>query len=238
MSPSDRWYLDAPSRKLPAPEHGIRIDKPGSTWWGRRWIEALEAVSEQYALRLERGLTYARTGRTHDLVVEAGRVTALATGTRPTPYRITIELGVFSDREWKKVGVALGKRAQFLAELLAGEMPRAIDDVFRAAGKSLFPKHESDIRATCSCPDSANPCKHIAAAHYVLGQAFDRDPFLLFELRGRTKQRVIEALRDGKARTAAGLDRRGVRRVVRAHAQLEGDARSPGGVGRVTSPAR
>lgn len=89
----------------------------------------------------------------------------------------------------------MAAEARFAAELLAGEMPRAIDDAFRAAGASLFPLEETELTTSCSCPDWANPCKHVAATHYVLGDALDRDPFVLFELRGRTRGDVLDALR-------------------------------------------
>jgi len=89
----------------------------------------------------------------------------------------------------------MAEKAQFSAELLAGLMPSEIDEVFRAARTSLFPKRRSDLVTSCSCPDWGDPCKHVAATHYVLGEALDRDPFLLFELRGKTKDQVLEALR-------------------------------------------
>lgn len=191
------WYERAP--KQPPPEHGIKIKKTGTTWWGQRWVEALDRMSAEYANRLGRGRTYARAGRTHDLVVKAGAVTAKVTGSRPAPYKVTIKLKAFSDAQWEKVIVAMGAKAQFSSELLTGEMPKDIDDVFREAGISLFPNKESDLVTECSCPDWANPCKHVAATHYVLGEAFDRDPFLLFELRGRSKRNVLDALRSARA---------------------------------------
>lgn len=187
------WYHSTP--KEPPPERGIRMKKAGTTWWGQRWIEALENALGAGAERLARGRTYARAGRTHDLVVKGGKVTARVTGSRATPYKITIDLTEFSAPAWKQAIDALAKKAQYSAELLAGQMPQAIDEVFVEAGMSLFPKHRADLRTTCSCPDWGDPCKHVAATHYVLGEALDRDPFLLFELRGRTKDQVLDALR-------------------------------------------
>jgi uncharacterized Zn finger protein len=198
------WYARGP--KQPPPQHGIKIKKTGTTWWGQRWVEALDRMSAEYANRLGRGRTYARAGRTHDLVVKAGLVTAKVTGSRPTPYDVTIKLKAFSAAQWEKAIVAMGAKAQFSSELLTGEMPKNIDDVFRDAGVSLFPKKESDLVTECSCPDWANPCKHVAAAHYVLGEAFDRDPFLLFELRGRSKREVLDALRSARTGGAIGDD--------------------------------
>jgi uncharacterized Zn finger protein len=207
MTPPDddrkaRWeqwreYRAAP--KKPPPAHGIKMKKAGTTWWGQRWIEALEHVLRGDAARLGRGRTYARAGRAHDFGVQSGKVVAQVTGSRPQPYAITIELEVLADADWEKAIQGMAERAQFSAELLAGEMPQAIDEVFRAAGTSLFPEQRSDLQTSCSCPDWGNPCKHVAATHYVLGEALDRDPFLLFELRGRSKAQVLDALR--RART-------------------------------------
>lgn len=187
------WFESTP--KKPPPEHGIRMKKAGTTWWGQRWIEALENVLRGDSARLARGRTYARAGRTHDLVVKGGKVTAKVTGSRATPYKITIELTELSAPAWKKAIDGLAKKAQFSAALLAGQMPQAIDEVFVEAGVSLFPKQRADLKTSCSCPDWGDPCKHVAATHYVLGEALDRDPFLLFELRGRTKDQVLDALR-------------------------------------------
>jgi len=198
------WYKPAP--KKPPPERGIRMKKAGTTWWGQRWIEALENVLRGDSARLARGRTYARAGRTHDLVVKGGKVTAKVTGSRATPYKITIELTELSAPAWKKAIDGLAKKAQFSAELLAGQMPQTIDEVFVEAGVSLFPKQRADLKTSCSCPDWGDPCKHVAATHYVLGEALDRDPFLLFELRGRTKDQVLDALRaarGGVGETAA-----------------------------------
>ncbi len=200
------WYQPAP--KKPPPERGIRLQKAGTTWWGQRWIEALENVLRGDARRLARGRTYARAGRTHDLVVKGGTVTAKVTGSRPTPYRITITLAQLGEPAWTKAIAAMASKAQFSAELLAGQMPHVIDEAFAEAGTSLFPKQRSDLRTSCTCPDWGDPCKHVAATHYVLGEALDRDPFLLFELRGKTKEHVLEALRAARGGASAATTKK------------------------------
>ena len=151
------------------------------------------------ASRLARGRTYARAGRAHDLAVDAGTVTAQVTGTRATPYAIRIEVVQLADDVWERAIASMAEQARFSAELLAGRMPKEIDDAFRAADASLFPLQRTHLVTSCSCPDWGNPCKHVAATHYLLGEALDRDPFLLFELRGRTKQRVLSALRSARS---------------------------------------
>lgn len=188
--------------KKPPPSTGIKMKRTGATWWGRRWIDALEAMSAGYASRLSRGRTYARAGRTHDLQVKPGQVTARVTGSGPRPYRVTLSLALLDDRVWSRAIEAMASQAVFAAELLSGQMPEHIDEAFQAAGASLFPTDARDLQTDCSCPDWANPCKHVAATHYVLGEALDKDPFLLFELRGRTRDQVLDALRRARAGAA------------------------------------
>jgi len=199
MSRWDDWGWYRPAPKRPPPARGIKMKRSGSTWWGQRWIEALERMSRGYSNRLGRGRTYARAGRTHDLVVEGGVATAKVTGSRATPYKVRIALAKLSEATWRKAIMTMAGRAQFAAALLAGQMPQDIDAAFQAGGTSVFPAKAADLQTSCSCPDWANPCKHVAATHYVLGEALDRDPFLLFELRGRTKEQVLAALRAARA---------------------------------------
>jgi uncharacterized Zn finger protein len=200
------WYAPAPKRT--PPKRGIKMKKAGSTWWGQRWVESLERMSIGYSNRLARGRTYARAGRTHDLVVKAGEVTAKVTGSRAAPYKVRIALAKLSETTWTKAIAAMAGKAQFTADLLAGQMPQEIDSAFKEAGVSLFPVREADLRTSCSCPDWANPCKHVAATHYVLGEAFDGDPFLLFELRGKPKEQVLAALRAERAGAGDSSTRR------------------------------
>lgn len=186
--------------KKPPPERGIRMKKAGVTWWGQRWIEALQSVLSGDSARLARGKTYARAGRVHDLVVKGGTVTAKVTGSRPTPYKITLKIAQLGEAAWKKAISVMAEKAQFSAELLADQMPREIDEAFRASGVSLFPAARADLETSCSCPDWGDPCKHVAATHYVLGEALDRDPFLLFDLRGKSKSQVLDALRAARGK--------------------------------------
>ncbi len=214
MSPPARWvpFHREAGPKPPPPARGIRMKRAGATWWGKRWVEALERMSPDDAARLARGRTYARAGRTHDLTVKPGLVTARVTGSRPQPYKVILTLARLDDATWAKAIAAMAERAKFAADLLAGRMPEEIDEAFRSAGASLFPERPEDLTTACSCPDWANPCKHVAATHYVLGEALDKDPFLLFELRGRTREQVIEALRAARGSAPGGKRARGGRK--------------------------
>lgn len=166
-------------------------------WWATRWLQALTEWAS--AARLSRGRAYARQGQVVELAVQLGAIVALVQGTRPKPYRVRIEMQTFTDDEWERVVQAMASQALYAAQLLNGEMPLEIEDVFRAAGVSLFPSAAEDLISDCSCPDWSDFCKHRAAVCYLIGEQIDRDPFLLFVLRGRTKEQVLAALRAKRA---------------------------------------
>lgn len=193
---SEWWYYEHAERR-PARD-GIRARSQrgeiGESWWSQRFIAALREVTD--SARLSRGRSYARSGQVMDLKVEPGKVTAKVQGSRPTPYRVRIEMEPFSGEEWARAERALADQALFLAALLAGEMPHDVEEAFEAAGLSLFPKRPEDLAGECSCPDWANPCKHLAATLYILAEAFDADPFLVLAWRGRQKEQLLENLRE------------------------------------------
>jgi uncharacterized Zn finger protein len=196
------WYgWDRPKPRRPA--DGIRAQtqsgKFGKTWWAGRWIAALERLVD--SARLSRGRSYARSGQVVSLDVGPGGVDARVQGSRPKPYKVSIRFKRLTDAEWERVVEAMTAQALFAARLLSGEMPEDVESAFSAAGVSLFPAERGDLETDCSCPDWANPCKHVAAVHYLLGERFDADPFLIFQLRGRSKDEIVAALR---ARRAAG----------------------------------
>ncbi len=166
----------------------------GESWWARRWISVLESFG--WSSRLQRGRSYARHGNVLEIAVAPGEVKAKVQGSRPRPYKVSIHVEPLTDAEWNKVTSAMARQAVFTARLLAGEMPENIEEAFARSKVSLFPTSSRDIATTCSCPDWANPCKHIAAVYYVLGEEFDRDPFLLFFLRGRSREDLMTALRE------------------------------------------
>ena len=172
----------------------------GETWWSKRWIAVLESFD--MGARLTRGRSYARKGQVVSIDVQKGIVTAKVQGTRSKPYSVRIHLNPISEPNWEKVTEAMASKAIFAANLLSGEMPHDIEDAFSEAGLALFPRSKNELATNCSCPDWANPCKHIAAVYYLLAERFDEDPFLIFKLRGRTKEEIIAALRDKRASSA------------------------------------
>ncbi len=171
----------------------------GATWWSKRWISVLESFN--MGTRLTRGRSYARQGQVVSIDIEPGVVKAKVQGSMVQPYKITIKLKPLSDADWDKATDAMAAQAIFAAKLLAGEMPTDIEEAFSSAHVSLFPTRSSDLDTNCTCPDWANPCKHIAAVYYILADQFDEDPFLIFKLRGRTKEQIIATLRAKRVAT-------------------------------------
>ena len=167
------------------------------SWWADKWIKALTRLMDSG--RLSRGRSYARHGQVLGIDIKAGKIASRVQGSRRSPYKVSIELKPLSDAQWEKVLDALSEQAIFAAQLLNEEMPNDIEQVFDQANVPLFPQSSGDLITNCSCPDWANPCKHVAAVYYLLGERFDEDPFLLFELRGRSKAAIIAALRERRA---------------------------------------
>lgn len=170
----------------------------GTTWWGRAWVDALEQRAKLDPNRLPRGRTYARKGTVSELTVGAGAVSARVRGSRPQPYRVTITMRTFTDGEWDTLLGVVGTQLGHAAALLDGELPGALTEQAREAGADLLPG-PGDLRPRCSCPDSANPCKHVAAVYYLVADEVDRDPFVLFLLRGRPRADVLAELRARRA---------------------------------------
>lgn len=169
----------------------------GETWWSRKWLATLESFG--WENRLQRGRNYARKGQVVDFSISPGRIYAEVQGSRPRPYDVLIKMLPLTDKEWDDIITRLAGKAVFAARLLSGEMPENIEEVFQESGKSLFPKSSRELTTDCSCPDHANPCKHIAAVYYILAEEFDRDPFMIFKFRGMPKEDLLDRLKKKRA---------------------------------------
>ncbi len=189
-------------------------------WWVERWLELLD--SYRFKKRLERGRNYAREGNVLSIEFVDTLILADVQGSEAEPYKVSLSLEPladedreqalkrmsqppFSDEDWDCVIQSLSEKAIFSAQLLAGEMPSEIEQVFTSNGLSLFPYTLSDVRSRCTCPDKANPCKHIAAVYYQLGDRFSEDPFLIFQLRGRTREQILASLRQLRSQNLDGI---------------------------------
>ena len=217
------WWREAgPPRRV---DGGIRARSQrgaiGEQWWSRRFVEVLESFG--MSGRLARGRNYARRGQVLGFELSQGRVTAQVQGSRPVPYQVRIGVLPLTTAQWRRVEQALGGQALFRAKLLAGEMPREIEEVFAACGTPLFPRSARDLDLFCSCPDWGVPCKHLAAVCYVLAERFDDDPFAMLAWRGQGREELLAALRrrpagpvTAAARPAPGGPRRRLARRWRA----------------------
>jgi uncharacterized Zn finger protein len=196
--PFDYWFKPTKAIKT---KDGIKAQSQrgafAKNWWAQRWIAALERLVDSG--RLSRGRSYARQGQVLSIEETKDGIVARVQGSQRSPYKIKIQIEPLTDSQWDRVIDALAEQAIFSAQLLAGEMPQEIEQAFESAKVSLFPSQRNDLKTDCSCPDYSNPCKHIAAAHYILGERFDEDPFLIFRLRGRTQEQVMQELRKRRA---------------------------------------
>ena len=201
------WRDDYEYRPTIKAKGGIKAQSKrggfGASWWAKRWIAVLESFN--IGARLGRGRSYARGGQVLSIDISEGAIKAKVQGSFPKPYGISINVKALANAGWKKLARALSTQAIFAAKLLAGEMPQEIERSFKDAGLSLFPEKLGDLQTNCSCPDWSNPCKHIAAVYYLLGEEFDRDPFLIFKLRGISRDGFITLLG-----AASETQRRGV----------------------------
>ncbi len=159
------------------------------SWWVQQWMELIN--SYRYKKRLGRAWNYAREGNVMSIRFEGRRIHARVQGTEQQPYKIKVWLDVLEDEDWKYVIDALARKAKWSAQLLAGEMPIDIEKAFATTGKRLFPFNLQEIKSECTCPDKANPCKHISAVYFLMGEQFKEDPFILFQLRGRDKNKLL-----------------------------------------------
>ena len=174
----------------------------GETWWSKRFIELLESFG--VGSRLKRGRSYARAGQVAELESSRGWCSRRCRdrATRPTACGSAARLSPSS--QWRRAEKAMAAQALPLAKLLAGEMPHDIEELLAACKLTLFPRSTGELNASCTCPDAENPCKHIAAAYYILAERFDEDPFSIFTWRGRDQEELTERLRARRAPGSRG----------------------------------
>lgn len=170
------------------------------TWWGQRFIAALEKIMDSG--RLSRGRSYARNGKVKSFEIDDGLIEAQVRGSinpyfgvyKEPLYITTIELKPISAANWSAAIAYVASKASLISRLMLNEMPDNIEDAFAKLDLHLLPHRQDDFKTTCSCPDWSNPCKHIAGVYYLLAAQLDQDPFLLFELRGLSRESLHKEL--------------------------------------------
>ena len=155
--------------------------KIAKTWWGEAWNKNLESYAD-YDNRIGRGSAYVKNGMVLDLQITKGEINALVQGSRKKPYAVSISIDRLPDSKWDTIVDQISRRIGSVEELVSGKFPEDLSQVFLRQGQGLFP-HPKEISLSCSCPDGAYMCKHVAAALYGVGARLDQDPLLFFTMR-------------------------------------------------------
>ncbi len=176
--------------------YGIRAfsqqGKFGTEWWSQRWIQIIE--SYQLGVRLTRGKRYARMGQVLSIEFMPGLIFAVVQGSRPKPYEVDIKLLTWTDTEWEKVVNFIQFRPEIMSQLFSNRLPLSLEAELKLLGLYLFPQQFMEFSTDCSCPDWSNPCKHVAAVFYLIAEVLEKNPFLLFELRGKDRESFLTML--------------------------------------------
>lgn len=170
------------------------------SWWGQQFIAAIEQLTDPG--RLSRGRSYARGNKVLSFDIEDGLVTAQVRGSvnpyfgvyKEPLYLTTIEFQPLSQAKWSAAVALMASKASLISRLLLNEIPDNIEDTFKQLNLNLLPASRKDFKTSCSCPDYSNPCKHIAGVYYLVAAELDKDPFLLFELRGLSREELLKEL--------------------------------------------
>ena len=171
----------------------MTADRQPAGWAAARLLQVL--AESGLASRLSRGRAAAARGAVRSLEVIPGVVAARVAGDREEPFAARLEMRPCSELAWARIEIALAEQAISTARLLAGELPRDLEETFTHAGSTLLPRSASEWTAGCDCPDWERPCEHIAALAYRLVDAVEADPFLLLRWRGRDREALLQRLR-------------------------------------------
>src|ERR1022692_4624913 len=157
------------------------------TFWGKSWCENLERYSD-YANRLPRGRSYVRNGSVVDLQITAGAIDAYVSGSEL--YKVELKVAPVAKAKWKSICNDCAGGIDSLVELLQGRLSKGVMERICRQNQGLFPT-PAEIQLSCSCPDWAGMCKHVAAVLYGVGARFDHQPELLFRLRELDERELI-----------------------------------------------
>ena len=170
--------------------------KIATTFWGEAWCNNLESYSD-FSNRLPRGKSYLRNGRLLDLQVNGGDVSAMVSGSRPRPYKVTVTVAPIPKARWNAIRNDCAGSIDSLVELLQGRLSAAVMERVCRQKTGLFPA-PGEIKLACSCPDWASMCKHVAAVLYGIGARLDERPELMFKLRAVDERQLIAAAAQGR----------------------------------------
>ena len=160
------------------------------TWWGKAWNKNLESYAD-YSNRIERGKSYVCSNAVLDLKITKGHVQAIVQGSKAKPYDVQIRIDTLHDKKWVQVTELCNHRIDSLEQLLAGKFPKELEILFTEKSYGLFPAPK-EIHFSCTCPDWASMCKHVAAVLYGVGARLDINPMLFFDLRAIDSQELVK----------------------------------------------
>lgn len=157
------------------------------TFWGKAWCENLERYSD-FSNRLPRGRAYVRNGSVIDLRISPGKINALVSGS--DIYKVAINVIPVSRQRWKSMCADCAGSIDSLVELLQGRFSKGVMERMCRQNSGLFPSPK-EIELSCSCPDWAEMCKHVAAVLYGIGARLDQQPELFFRLHNVDEEDLI-----------------------------------------------
>jgi len=188
-------YFLTKKRKVNNFKSSTKLIEPiGKSWWSKKWIELFQTLDS--GNRISQGKYNAKIGQVLYLKVQKGFAIAKVQDNKPLPYRVRIELKKIPEDIWTEVLNDIANDTYATAKILAEQIPKKISEFFEKYNYSLLPRIDDDLKAGCTCPDWANPCKHTAAAFYIFAQLLDEDPFTLFKIRGKTKVEILAIIRE------------------------------------------
>jgi uncharacterized Zn finger protein len=161
-------------------------------WWGAAWVEKMARLAEPR--RFADGEKYARTGRVSVIRFDGRTVTAKVQGSRELPYTVRISIDPFSGEQWESLLAHVRDRAALASSISSGDLPLETQTAFSKAKLRFMPERYEDLHLECACPDWLKPCKHLVAVWLKFARDFDREPFLVFELRGLKREALLALL--------------------------------------------
>jgi uncharacterized Zn finger protein len=222
-------YVSAAERRKKAEKAAAKANKRGAnyspiepfrgavakTFWGKAWCANLEAYSD-YANRMPRGRTYVRNGSVIHLNMSKGQIQAMVMGS--VLYQVTVDISPVSAAKWQAIAAGCAGSIDSMVALLQGKLSTSVMERICEPKAGLFPM-PSEITMTCSCPDYAGLCKHVAAVLYGVGARLELQPEMLFSLRGVDAKDLIAQV--GAAGLAPG--KKGVSRAKVLDSDALGD---------------
>ncbi|MGH9625729.1 MAG: hypothetical protein ACRD6B_18155 [Bryobacteraceae bacterium] len=170
-------------------------------WWGAAWVEKMERLAEPK--RFADGEQYVRSGRLQALRFDGHIIAARVEAPDEPPYNVRIFFDPFSRGQWESLLAQVRDRAALASSMVSGNLPLEMQTAFSKAKLRFMPERYADLHLECACPDWLKPCKHQIAVWLKFAREFDRQPFLLFELRGLKRPEFLTLLQSRQSAAVA-----------------------------------